>query len=73
MSKVKEWYELWDYSEMDWPENIISKLTGRWKIKIVNEKEYLFLEIKSFLFKSWVDSTFLELEKHSEIIFECKK
>ena len=71
MAKVKEWIEVWEESPMECGKKV--KLTGRWKIKFVNERDYLYLEVKGFLSTRWVNSDYLEVQKHLEILYECKE
>ena len=64
---MREWMELWYIPPMEYAEEILKKLTGRWKIK----DGVVYLEVKRLFFREWIPEYYLELESHTETIFNC--
>lgn len=67
---MREWVELWYIPNWEYTaEEVSKKLTGRWKIK----DGYVYLEVKHLFSREWIRESYLKLEVHSEIIFDCNK
>jgi hypothetical protein len=59
--------------EYDWYTTYLKpvKLTGRWKIEVVDGNSYLYLECKGVLFASWVHEGGIVVQDEIEYINEC--
>ena len=48
-------------------------LTGRWKIKVINNYPFLAVEVKGFFKNKWISDTDIEIQDEETYINECAK